>query len=160
MHDDLRLFHTYDIKRTKKLKFSTGGQYLVAATDKHIILLSTYGLEQLCKLDSPSQQVTALAFNQDDSILSFMSADGFHQRYDLVGFKKRGEAFIDRTVEYRDVCFLGEQGDLTKCVSVGMENRTAANIRIFNKEDNIERSVVLRDTSSSKPFKFNGICLL
>jgi|LauGreDrversion4_2_1035121.scaffolds.fasta_scaffold33366_6 hypothetical protein len=78
MHDDLRLFHTYDIKRSKKLKFSTGGQYLVAATDKHIILLSTYGLEQLCKLDSPSQQVTALAFNQDDSILSFMSADGFH----------------------------------------------------------------------------------
>ncbi len=78
MHDDLRLFHTYDIKRSKRLKFSTGGQYLVAATDKHIILLSTYGLEQLCKLDSPSQQVTALAFNQDDSILSFMSADGFH----------------------------------------------------------------------------------
>jgi WD40 repeat protein len=78
MHDDLRLFHTFDIKKTRKLKFSQGGQFLVSATDKHIYVLSTYGLEQLCKLDSPSQQVTALAFNDDDSILSFTSADGFH----------------------------------------------------------------------------------
>ena len=45
MHDDLRPFHVFDLKKTKKLKFSSGGHYLCAATDKNIFILSTYGLE-------------------------------------------------------------------------------------------------------------------
>jgi hypothetical protein len=81
---------------------------LCAATDKHIYIMSTYGLETLVKLDSPSQLVTTLSFNHNDSILSFTSSDGFHQRYDLIGLRKRGEAFIDRSIEYRGVVFLGE----------------------------------------------------
>jgi hypothetical protein len=34
MHDELRLFHTHEIKQVKKLKFSNGGQILVAADHK------------------------------------------------------------------------------------------------------------------------------
>lgn len=121
MHDDLRLFNTFDIKKTKRLKFSSGGHYLCTATDKHIQILSTYNLDTICKLDSPSQSITALAFNHNDSILSFTSSDGFHLRYDLINMKKRAEAFIDRSIEYRGVTFLQDPADETKCISVGLE---------------------------------------
>jgi len=92
-------------------------------------------------------------------VLSFTSSDGFHQRYDLVGLKKRGEAFIDRSIEYRGVVFLHEQGDETKCVSVGMESKVGGNIRIFNKEDNIEQNVTIKD-NNKRILRFNGVCLV
>jgi len=47
-----------------------------------------------------------MAFNENDSVLSLVSSDGFHQRYDLISLKKRGEAFIDKNIEYRDVVYL------------------------------------------------------
>jgi hypothetical protein len=47
-----------------------------------------------------------MAFNENDSVLSLVSSDGFHQRYDLIYLKKRGEAFIDKNIEYRDVVYL------------------------------------------------------
>lgn len=106
MHDDFRLFHCFDIKKSSKLKFSQGGHLLVVATDKHVYFISTYGLEVLSKLDSPSSLVTCLAFNANDSILSLTSSNGFHQRYDIVNLKKRGEAFIDKSINYRSVVFL------------------------------------------------------
>ena len=116
-----------------------------SATDKHIWLLSNYGNETIVKLDCPSQFVTALAFNHNDSVLSFTSSDGFHQRYDLVHLKKRNEAFIDRTLEYRGVVFLQDQSDEVKCVSVGQVTRTGGNLRIFNKDDIVEDQTTIKD---------------
>jgi WD40 repeat protein len=147
MHDDFRLFHSFDIKKSAKLKFSQGGHLLVAATDKHVYFISTYGLEILSKLDSPSSLVTCLAFNANDSILSLTSSNGFHQRYDIVNLKKRGEAFIDKSINYRSVVFLEDPADETKCISVGSEeaksvavsdNKFAGNLRVFNKKEDIE----------------------
>lgn len=92
-------------------------------------------------------------------MLSFTSSDGFHQRYDLIGLKKRGEAFIDRSIEYRGVVFLQEQADETKCVSVGLENKVGGNIRIFNKQDNIEQNVTLKD-SNKRTLRLNGVSLV
>jgi hypothetical protein len=106
MHDEPRLFHTFEIKKTRKLVFSSGGQLLCSASDKQIYIMTTFGLEMIAKFDSSSQAVTQIAFNHSDSILSFVSGDGFHQRYDIVNMKRRGETFIDRHVEYKDIVYL------------------------------------------------------
>jgi WD40 repeat protein len=160
MHDDLRLFHSFDFKKTKKLLFSSGGHLLCAANDKQIVIYSTYGLEELVKFDSSSQAVTSLAFNHTDSVLSFTSADGFHQRYDVVGLKRRGEAFIDRSIEYRDVVYLQDPYDDTRCVTVGMEAKSSGIVRIFSggrdKEDRIEQEESLNDPKTKGALRLNG----
>ena len=52
--------------------------------------------------------------------------------------KKRGEAFINRNIEYRGVVFLNDQGDESKCVSVGLEAKVGGNLRVFDKDENIK----------------------
>jgi hypothetical protein len=42
LFQDLEEFYTYPIKKTMFLKYSTGGQYLVAADPKQINVISTY----------------------------------------------------------------------------------------------------------------------
>lgn len=82
-------------------------------------MISTYGLETIGTLPSPSSHVANLAFNENDSILSLVSSDGFHQRYDLLSLKKRGEAFIDKNIEYKDIIYLQDIQDEVLCLSVG-----------------------------------------
>lgn len=62
---------------------------MVIADYKHIHLVSTYGLEELACLPAPSQQISSLAFNRNDTLLMFTSSDGYLQRFDLVTLKKR-----------------------------------------------------------------------
>ena len=74
----LRRFQTFEsFKGVKKISFSNGGALLVAVDYKHIHILSTYGMEELAHLPCPSQSVSGLAFNVNDTILSYCSSDGY-----------------------------------------------------------------------------------
>ena len=46
LHPDLKLFNSYDQKNTKRIKFSSGGQYFCAIDNKQINIMSTYSLEK------------------------------------------------------------------------------------------------------------------
>lgn len=78
MHSEFRVFHTHEIKNVKKLKFSNGGQLLCAADFKQIHVISTYGLETIGTMPCPSSHVANIAFNENDSVLSLVTSDGFH----------------------------------------------------------------------------------
>jgi WD40 repeat protein len=166
IHDDdgLRHFHTYDIKKAKKIKFSSGGQYLCAATDKHIYLLGTFSLEQICKLDWPSQQISSLAFNPNDSILSVTSADGYIQKYDLVQMKKNGDASIKKEFEHRDITFVHDKSDDHKCVAVGQEHKAGASLFLIDKKDEYEVKHIRPELEAgykNQPLlRLNGVALV
>jgi len=50
LFQDLEEFHTYPIKKVNTLKFSSSGQYLFAADQKIIWVISTYQMEIIGKL--------------------------------------------------------------------------------------------------------------
>lgn len=76
--------------------------------------------------------------------------------------KKRGEAFINRNIEYRGVVFLNEQADESRCVAVGLEQKAGGNIRTFEKFESIKSDITIKEPQRgySKPLKFTGVCLV
>jgi hypothetical protein len=97
--------------------------------------------------------VSQIAFNEDDSLMTFTSADGTLQRFDMRTMKKSGESFIDRGVEVNSCVFMNDPKDKTKVISVGFDKdpEKGGFMRIYNKEEetelslNFEKGVALTD---------------
>ena len=96
LHPDIKQFNSYEIKNTKRIRFSAGGQYLCAVDHKNIHIFSTYSLERVRNLQIPPNSMNTIAFNFNDSRLVFISADGIVQNFDLNIFNRIGENRIDR----------------------------------------------------------------
>ena len=135
LYQELEEFHIYQIRHIKQLKFSSGGQYLLAATAKHIHVISTYEMEEVGRLPPPSQHTSHLSFNERDSCVSAVSSDGFMQRYLLPGLKKLGESpIIVRGCHFTSSLFLSNQDEYT-VMCVGQEKESGGCIRIYDKDD-------------------------
>lgn len=151
LHQDLREFKKYEVKQCKKIAFSQGGQYLVVVDNKQIRIYSTFTLEKIEFMVCPSQNVSQIAFNEDDSVMTFTSYDGFLQRFDLKTMRKMGESFIDRNCEMNSCIFLTDEKDKQKVVGVGCDKDVGGILRIYNKDEdtelklNFEKNVALTD---------------
>ena len=68
------------------IKFSRGGQFLACIDSKDVHLFYSFTLERMGqKIACPSSHsVSNLDFNENDTLLSVCSRDGFIQKYDLV----------------------------------------------------------------------------
>ena len=76
LHGEFRKFHTIEIKHVKKVRFSSGGQFFVIADHKKMFFFNTFSLEKIKDMACPSQNISNLAFNPDDSEMVFISSDG------------------------------------------------------------------------------------
>ena len=133
LHEEFRQFHCYEIKNVKKIRFSSGGQFLVVADHKKMFIFHTYSLEKIKDISCPSQSISNLAFNYDDSEMTFVSSDGMLQNFDLMEFSKIGETRILRNSNYRSACFLSTPQDSeSKVITVGQEKDVGGSLKIFN----------------------------
>ena len=79
------------------MAFSNGGSLLVSADEKNIYVMTTYNLELITTIPSPSTQIERICFNHTDTVMAVCSTDGFLQRFDMIkDFKKRADADIKR----------------------------------------------------------------
>jgi WD40 repeat protein len=131
----MRLFAAYDvpIKKVKQIAFSNGGHLLVAADKKMIYVMTTYGLELITSIQSPSSQVSKLCFNTSDTTLIFISDDGFLQRFDMVsGFKKKADADVRRNFEYKGIIHVPSENNECMVLTCGREGDSGAFLRTMN----------------------------
>ena len=105
MDYEFRLYRELEVKNCHTIKFSNKGQYLACVDLKEINIFYSYSLERPRKMQSPSQNVTNLCFNHNDTIISVVSRDGFVQKYDLLKFSKTGESIIDKQCNFRQCMF-------------------------------------------------------
>ena len=105
LDDELREYRNLEHRNCHKMKFSTGGQYLVVVEQKNFFVYASYTLECLSRNKSPSPFITSLSFNDNDTQFALVSADGFVYRFDLLNFKIKGEGSIDRACDFRS-CIL------------------------------------------------------
>jgi len=96
-------------------------------------------------MSCPSQHITHMSFNEMDSLLTFVSSDGFVQRFDLMTFKRRGESFIDRNVEFKSCFFLNDKTDETKVMGVGYDKERGGCLRVYNDKEDVEREVYFNE---------------
>ena len=128
LDDELREYRTLDHRSCNKMKFSSGGQYLIIVEQKNFFIYASYTLECLAKNKSPSPFISSIAFNDNDTQFGMVSGDGFVYRYDLVNFKVKGDGSIDRGCDFRSCMFIQtqgsgkDQGPQYKMLAVGSEN--------------------------------------
>ena len=83
MYGELRdpPFHTYEVKHTKMIKFSSGGQYLACVDNKKIRLYSTFGLDNVLHGDDsiqcPAPGVSDICFSDMDTRMTVVTEEGF-----------------------------------------------------------------------------------
>lgn len=88
------------------MKFSNGGQLLACVDLKDISIFNSYTLDKPKKQPGPSGQVSNIDFNDNDTLLTVVSRDGFIQKYDLTkGAAKTGECIIDKTCSFSSVIY-------------------------------------------------------
>ena len=76
LHPDLKQFSSYEVKNTKKIRFSAGGQYFCAIDHKRIYVYSTFTLQKAYELQIPPNSNSTISFNFNDSRIVFISTDG------------------------------------------------------------------------------------
>ena len=106
LHPDLKQFNQYEYKNTKRIKFSSGGQYFCSVDHKNIHIFSTYTLERVRNLQIAPNTLSTISFNFNDSRIVFVSADGLMQSFDLEEFSRIGELRNDRSYAYKNAIFL------------------------------------------------------
>lgn len=134
LHPDLKQFNQYDLKNTKQIKFSSGGQYLCVIESK-VHIFNTYTLERVRILQIPPNSMSTIHFNFNDSRIVFISAEGQLQNYDLgEEFNKIGELISDRLFVYKNALFLSHNDPTNnEVVVVGTQKeRKCASITIFD----------------------------
>jgi hypothetical protein len=151
LYQDLEEFYTFPIKKTSFLKYSRGGQYLVAADGKFISVISTYQMEVVAKMQAPNQSITDVSFNAVDSLMSVVTSDGFKQRYDMGTFKRWVDGTPLKNCSFTQSLFLDEpwERDDSKiiCVGscVGSAKDSGGTLRVFNKDEACERTLTFVD---------------
>ena len=106
MQSEIRMYKSLDIKNCHTMKFSNGGQLLACVDLKDISIFNSYTLDKPKKQPGPSGQVSNIDFNDNDTLLTVVSRDGFIQKYDLTkGAAKTGECIIDKTCSFSSVIY-------------------------------------------------------
>jgi hypothetical protein len=108
LDDELREYRSLDHRSCNKMKFSSGGQYLIIVEQKNFFIYASYTLECLAKIKCPSPFISSIAFNDNDTYFGMVSGDGFVYRYDLLNFKMK-EGSIDRACDFRSCMFIQTQ---------------------------------------------------
>ena len=106
LHPDLKQFSTYEVKNTKRIRFSSGGQYFCAIDHKKVQVYSTFSLELVRDLQIPPNSTSTISFNFNDSKIVFISADGLMQNFDLEDFSRCGELRNDRSYSYKNAVYV------------------------------------------------------
>ena len=84
LENDIREYRVLDIKSCHNLKFSNGGHYLACIDLKDLSIFYSFSLEKPRKMPCPNSLVSNLDFNENDTIVTVVSRDGFIQKYDLL----------------------------------------------------------------------------
>ena len=78
LQSDIREYRVLDIKNCHSMKFSKGGQFLACIDLKDVHIFYSFTLEKVGnKIACPSYQVSNLDFNENDTVLTVCSRDGF-----------------------------------------------------------------------------------
>ena len=59
---------------------------MVVADHKKMFIFHTFSLEKIRDISCPSQSISNLAFNYNDSEMTFVSSDGMLQNFDIMEF--------------------------------------------------------------------------
>ena len=169
LHPDLKEFNSYDHKNTKRIRFSSGGQYFVAIDGKNMRVFSTYSLEQVKVLQIPPSPISTISFNFNDSRLVFISEDGQIQSFDLEEWKKVGENRNDRAFSYKNAVFVQHESNASAIgydnqdtapsnllIAVGTQKDVCASLRIF-KDDEMKQDMLIRDENTDEALSFTDI---
>ena len=106
MQSEIRLYRSLDIKNCHVMKFSNGGQLLACVDLKDISIFNSYTLDKPKKTPGPSNMVSNIDFNDNDTLLTVVSKDGFIQKYDLLkNAAKTGECIIDKVCSFSSVIY-------------------------------------------------------
>lgn len=163
LHDELREFRTLEIKNCNRIKFSNGGQFLALTDQKNIFLYASYTVENLLPnnkpLKSPSQQISQIAFNANDTLMVIISNDGFIYRYDLLSFQKTKDGTIDRNCDYRACLFLPDPLDDCRVLTVGADNQRGM-FKVYNGNEDQQLNVVCDASSPGFARKYTEVCLV
>lgn len=136
LHEDTKQFNSYELKNTKRIKFSSGGQYFCAVDHKNVYIFHTFSLKLVRNLQVPPNTLNTIAFSFDDSKLVFISSDGILQNFDLNDFTRVGENRIDRAYSYKSAMFLShEDPEDDQVITVGTQKDVDASIRIFKGDE-------------------------
>ena len=106
MDSDIREYRVLDIKNQHLIKFSKGGQYLACVDQKDISIYFSYTLEKPKKY-SHSGNISSLDFNDDDTIFTISSEQGYIQKYDLSKGKAE-EAIFKKEYTFNSCIFTKE----------------------------------------------------
>ena len=102
----MQQFRTYELKNSKRIAFSSGGQYLCVIIHTSVHVFDTYSLTKVKNLQIPPNSTSTMAFNFNDSRLVFISEDGLMQGFDLEEMGKKGELRNDRTFSYKGASYV------------------------------------------------------
>jgi hypothetical protein len=109
-------------------------------------------MEVIGKMQAPNNAITDISFNQNDSIMSVVTSDGFKQRYGMENFTR----WIDGT-PLKNCCFMQSlfldeprERDDTKIMCIGGEKDLGGTLRIFDKDEKCDRKIMFTDEMPQK----------
>lgn len=77
MDSEFKLYRELEVKNCHTIKFSNQGNYLACVDLKEISVFYSFSLEKPRRIQAPSQSVTNVCFNYNDTVISVVSRDGF-----------------------------------------------------------------------------------
>jgi hypothetical protein len=78
-------------------------------------------MEVIAKMQAPNNFITSISFNQNDSIMSIVTGDGFKQRYSMETFTRWVDGTPLKNCAFSQSLFLDEvrTSDDTKIMCIG-----------------------------------------
>ena len=136
LHEEMQQFRTYELKNSKRIAFSSGGQYLCVIIHTSVHVFDTYSLTKVKNLQIPPNSTSTMAFNFNDSRLVFISEDGLMQGFDLEEMGKKGELRNDRTFSYKGASYVShDDPQNNQLITVGTQKDVCGSLRIFQDDE-------------------------
>ncbi len=89
----------------------------------------------------PSQGISAISFNAQDTCMVVISNDGFVYRYDMITFTQAKDGTIDRNCDFKACLFLPDPLDDFKILAVGSDAQRAM-FKVYNQNEDLVTNVV------------------
>jgi cilia- and flagella-associated protein 57 len=118
LFEDLRFFRELNIKNSTCMRFSNGGHYLAASSQKVVYIYTSFTLEQVIILRNHSSPVQDLCWSSDDQKLVTVAFDG--GVYIMDTSPKESDHFSKNT-EFSSVTFI-ENDSVVAC---GLESQVS-----------------------------------
>ena len=92
MHDELRKIKQLDVRNCNLLRYSRGGQYLLATNKQFVHIFNAYTFVELQKVHTDSAKIVDIVFAELDKAFAVLGVNGYIGKWRLPTFEKIHES--------------------------------------------------------------------